>query len=65
MTSGNIFEDYMEAQDQIQKNKNKIMAVFMPARASKAPYHRMSVNIAIIFIWLQLDPSKSWTYLAC
>ena len=42
MTSGNIFEDYMEAQDQIQIIL-LIMAVFMPARASKAPYHRMRV----------------------
>ena len=33
----------MEAQDQIQRNF-QIMAVFMHARASKAPYHRMRVN---------------------
>ena len=43
MTSGNIFEDYMEAHDQIQRNF-LIIAVFMPAWASKAPYHRMRVN---------------------
>ena len=42
MIPGNIFGDYMEAQDQIQRNVY-IMAVFMPARASKAPYHRMRV----------------------
>ena len=41
--SCNIFEDYMEAQDQIQRNC-QIMAVFMHARAWKAPYHRMRVN---------------------
>ena len=40
MISCNIFEDYMEAQDQIQRNF-QIMAVFMHTRASKAPYHRM------------------------
>ena len=43
MISCNIFEDYMEAQDQIQRNF-QIMAVFMHARASKAPYHRMRVK---------------------
>ena len=41
--SCNIYEDYMEAQDQIQRNF-QIMAAFMHARASKAPYHRMKVN---------------------
>ena len=44
MISCNIFEDYMEAQDQIQRNF-QIMAVFMHARASKAPYHRMRVKL--------------------
>ena len=34
----------MEAQDQIQR-KFQIMTVFMHVRASKAPYHRMRVNI--------------------
>ena len=33
----------MEAQNQIQRNF-QIMTVFMHARASKAPYHRMRVN---------------------
>ena len=33
----------MEAQDQIQR-MFQIMAVFMHARAPKAPYHRMRVN---------------------
>ena len=42
--SGYIFEDYMEAQDQIERNL-WIMAVFIPARASKAPYHRMRVKL--------------------
>ena len=43
MISCNIFDDYMEAQDQIRPSF-QIMAVFMHARALKAPYHRMRVN---------------------
>ena len=43
MISYNILEDYMEAQDQIQRNF-QIMAVFMHARASKVPYYRMRVK---------------------
>ena len=45
MISGNIFEDYMEARDQIQRDFKK-NGSFMRARASKkAPYHRMRVKI--------------------
>ena len=54
MVSRNIFEDYMEAQDQIQRNF-QIMAVFMHARASKAPYHRMRVN----YIHLSISYDRS------
>ena len=43
MTPCNIFYDYMEAYDQIQRNF-QIIAVFMHARASKIPYHQMRVN---------------------
>ena len=45
MISRNVF-DYVEAQDQIQSHF-WIMAVFIPARAWKAPYHRTRFNFNV------------------
>ena len=68
MISGNIFEDYMEAQDQTQRNF-KIMAVSMPVRASKAPNQRMSVKDGVcILYWegpramIKIEENIYWIY---